>query len=71
LRIDGGWTIPVEIPQLRSEEDVVCALLEQQQVLVQPGYFYDFPREAYLVLSLLTRPDILEEGVRRIVDTIG
>ncbi|MCX6595270.1 MAG: pyridoxal phosphate-dependent aminotransferase [Acidobacteria bacterium] len=71
LRIDGGWTIPVEIPQLRGEEDVVCSLLEEHQVLVQPGYFYDFPREAYIVISLLTRPDILEEGVRRIVDTIG
>ena len=71
LPIDGGWTMPVEIPQIRSEEDVVCDLLEEQQVLVQPGYFYDFPREAYVVISLLTQPDILEEGVRRIVDTIG
>ena len=71
LHIDGGWTMPVEIPRLRSEEDVVCGLLEQHQVLVQPGYFYDFPREAYIVLSLLTQPDILEEGVRRIVDAIG
>ena len=28
-------------------------LLERHDVLVHPGYFFDFPREAYLVLSLL------------------
>lgn len=63
LAIQGGWTIPIEIPRTRPEEDVVCDLLSQYGVLVQPGYFYDFPREAFLVVSLLTPPDILKEGI--------
>jgi hypothetical protein len=34
---------------------------------VQPGYFYDFESEAYLVVSLLTAPDVFREGLTRIV----
>lgn len=71
LQIDGGWTLPIEIPRTRPEEDVVCDLLSQHGVLVQPGYFYDFPREAFLIVSLLTQPDILEEGLRRIVQALN
>lgn len=63
LSIDGGWSVPIEIPRVRSEEDFVCELLERDGVLVQPGYFYDFPREAFLVVSLLTPPAILVAGV--------
>jgi len=42
-------------------------LLQQDNVLVQPGFFYDFESEAYLVLSLLTPPEIFDEGVARIL----
>jgi len=30
---------------------------------VQPGFFYDFENEAYLVVSLLTPEEIFEEGM--------
>ncbi len=70
LAIQGGWTIPLEIPRMRPEEDLVCDLLVHHEVLVQPGYFYDFPKEGYLVVSLLTPPDILKEGLRRIVTAL-
>ena len=42
-------------------------LLAQDQVLVQPGFFYDFESEAYLVLSLLTPSEAFREGVRRLL----
>jgi hypothetical protein len=32
---------------------------------VQPGFFFDFEEEAFLVVSLLTPPGIFAEGVRR------
>ena len=41
------------------------AALRQHNVLVQPGYFYDFERSGYLVLSLLTPPDIFDEALNR------
>jgi hypothetical protein len=34
---------------------------------VQPGYFYDFESEAFLVASLLTAPAEFQEGLARIV----
>jgi aspartate/methionine/tyrosine aminotransferase len=39
-------------------------------VFVHPGYFFDFPGDGYLVLSLLTPEKEFEEGVRRIVGII-
>lgn len=67
LRVDGGWTAPVEILKTRSEEEWVCRLLEDAGVLVQPGYFYDFRREAFIIVSLLTQPSTFETGLDRAV----
>ena len=46
----------------------MLGLLNKEHVLVQPGYFYDMPGEAYLVVSLLAAPDVFEEGASRIVN---
>jgi hypothetical protein len=35
--------------------------------LVQPGFFYDFESEAFLVLSLLTVPHMFREGLMRLL----
>ena len=32
----------------------MLSLLSEDGVLVQPGFFFDFEREAFLVISLLT-----------------
>ena len=37
---------------------------------MQPGLFYDFESEAFLVLSLLTEPIIFREALCRIRDEI-
>ena len=41
------------MPALASEETIVVDLLNETGVLVHPGYFFDFEREAFLVVSLL------------------
>jgi aspartate/methionine/tyrosine aminotransferase len=51
---------------VRSEEEWVLELLAREDVLVQPGFFYDFASEAYLVVSLLTAPEVFREGMRRL-----
>jgi alanine-synthesizing transaminase len=66
LAVEGGWYITVQVPRLRSEEEWTLELLGREDVLVQPGFFYDFESEAYLVVSLLTAPDIFREGMRRL-----
>jgi len=71
LATEGGWYAIVEVPRIRSEEEWTLHLLTRRDVLVQPGFFYDFESEAFLVLSLLTPPAVFEEGLRRILDTMS
>lgn len=66
LHVEGGWSAVVRAPRVRSEEEWVLHLIERG-VLVQPGFFYDFDSEAYLVISLITPPDIFREGVSRMI----
>jgi aspartate/methionine/tyrosine aminotransferase len=71
LAVEGGWYITLQVPRVRSEEEWTLELLEHDGVLVQPGYFYDFVAEAYLVVSLLTAPEIFREGIGRVVGLLG
>jgi hypothetical protein len=36
-------------------------------VLVHPGYFFDFPREAFLIVSLLPPPDEFADAIARVL----
>ncbi len=70
LPVEGGWTAVLRVPRIESDEDLALRLLNDHGVLVHPGYFFDFDREGYLVLSLLTRPDVFSEGVAAIMESI-
>ena len=67
LDAEGGWSAVLQVPATQSEEERVTRLLEEQGVLVHPGYFFDFPREAFLVLSLLPPGDMFAEAVDRVI----
>jgi hypothetical protein len=71
LAVEGGWNLTLQVPRIRSEEEWALELLARQDVLVQPGYFYDFEGEAFLVVSLLTRPEVFREGVHRLREMLG
>jgi aspartate/methionine/tyrosine aminotransferase len=66
LAVEGGWSITVQVPQIRSEEEWTLELLDREDVLVHPGFFYDFETEAFLIVSLLTPPAIFGEGLHRL-----
>jgi alanine-synthesizing transaminase len=68
LPVGGGWSAVVRVPAVRSEEALVLTLLEQDHVLVHPGYFFDFPREAFVVLSLLPEPRVFQDGVEKVLE---
>jgi alanine-synthesizing transaminase len=68
LGVEGGWYAMLQVPRIRSEEEWALELLRRENVLVQPGYFYDFDSEAFLVLSLLTPEHILNEGLSRLLE---
>jgi alanine-synthesizing transaminase len=70
LALEGGWSATLEIPRYLPEEEWVLSLLEKDDVLVHPGYFFDFPREAFLILSLLPEPQVFNEAVGRLLTRI-
>ena|SRR5271165_878943 len=70
LDVEGGWYAIIRMPRTRNEEEWVLHLLSEHNVLVQPGYFFDFESEAFLVVSLLTPESILREGISRIISRI-
>jgi len=67
LDVEGGWCAVIQAPRIHSEEEWVLTLLREENVLVQPGFFYDFESEAFLVLSLLTPSETFGEGIQRIL----
>jgi aspartate/methionine/tyrosine aminotransferase len=71
LLAQGGWYATLRLPRIQSEEEWVLQFLESANTLVHPGYFYDFPNEAYVVISLLPRPDEFREGVSRLLEEAG
>jgi hypothetical protein len=66
LEPEGGWCVVIDVPRFYSEEKWALRLLERDGVLLQPGFFYDFEREALLVASLLPQPAIFREGLARL-----
>jgi alanine-synthesizing transaminase len=65
LPAEGGWSAVVQAPAVMSDEARAIALARQAGVLVHPGYFFDFDRDGYLVVSLLARPDDFRAGASR------
>jgi aspartate/methionine/tyrosine aminotransferase len=62
LAPEGGWSAVIRVPKVRSDETLAMELLESEGVIVQPGYFYDFDSDGFLVVSLLTRSEVFEKG---------
>jgi aspartate/methionine/tyrosine aminotransferase len=71
LPVEAGWYGVVQVPAMKSEEMIVLDLLDRTGILVHPGYFYDFEREAFLVLSLLPEPDVFRPAVEAIFSEMG
>jgi alanine-synthesizing transaminase len=69
--VEGGWYAILQAPRTKSEEQWTLDLLEEHNVLVQPGYFYDFEQEAFLVLSLLTPGEVFQEGLELLLEDLG
>jgi alanine-synthesizing transaminase len=66
LEVEAGWYAMVRVPETRSEEEWALTLLDEDDVHVHPGYFFDVHTGAHLVVSLLAPEDVLAEGARRI-----
>ena len=67
LEVDGGWYAVLRVPVTQTDEDLAIALLQERNVLVHPGHFYDFPHDGFLVLSLIAREADFASGIQAIL----
>ena len=63
LRVEAGWYAVMPVV---DEEETAIRLLRDDNVLVQPGYFFDFLTDDFLVVSLLSKPDRFADGAARL-----
>ena len=71
LPAEAGWCAILRVPEIMSDEAWANALLEQDGVLVQPGYFFDLDMGATLVLSLIVQEQVFAEGVARLLARVA
>ena len=61
----GGWYAVVRLGE--DDEELTLRLLREKHVLVQPGFFFDFDEDGWVVMSLLQDPAIFKEAIERII----
>lgn len=67
LAAEGGWYGVLQVPTLGPEEDLVVDLVDREGLVTHPGYFFDFPRESYLIVSLLVAEEVFATAVPRLL----
>jgi alanine-synthesizing transaminase len=68
---EGGWYAILRAPATGTDEDLAVALIERANVFVHPGHFFNFSRDGYLVVSLITPVDRFKVGVLRVGQFLG
>ena len=71
LEVEGGWYAVLRVPATQSDEELALALLENHDVYVHPGHFYDFHQDGYLVVSLITPEKEFTEGITRLLQVLA
>ena len=59
----GGWYAVVRLGE--DDEELTLRLLKEKHVLVQPGFFFDFDEDGWVVVSLLQEPALFKDAVAR------
>jgi aspartate/methionine/tyrosine aminotransferase len=70
LRVEGGWYAIVRMPGLLDDEAWALLLLEEDDVLVQPGFYYEL-YGAQLVLSLLVDAARMRQAATRLAARVA
>jgi len=53
-----------------TDEQFVIKLMQKTGIFAHPGYFYDYDRDLYILISLLLPPKILQKSLQKIIDFI-
>lgn len=60
----GGWYAVIRLGE--DDEELTLRLLKEKHVLVQPGFFFDFDEDGWVVISLLQPPDVFTAAISRL-----
>jgi alanine-synthesizing transaminase len=63
LDAEGGWYAVLRVPADQSDEERAINLMRSQHVIVHPGHFFDFPKDGFLVVSLITPFEEFAKGI--------
>ena len=66
LEREGGWYAVLRVPARGSDDELAIELLENDDVLVYPGHFFDFPHDGFVIVSLIVGDGEFQEGARRL-----
>ena len=69
LEAEGGWYAVLRVPADRPDEQRAITLMQEQHVVVHPGHFFDFSKDGFLVLSLITPVGEFGEGLKRLLSS--
>lgn len=67
----GGWSVVLQLPRFKTDEEWALLLLQEVGVVAYPGYFFDISEESCLVVGLLLPPEVFAEAVRRLVHRVN
>jgi aspartate/methionine/tyrosine aminotransferase len=70
LHAEGGWYSVIQVPTVMPEEELALTLLRDAHVLIHPGYFFDFPTESFVIVSLLPPTTTFVDGIARVLDRV-
>ena len=65
-KVLGGWYAVLHLGD--DDEELTLRLLREKHVLVQPGFFFDFEEDGWVVISLLQEPAAFAEAVQRMAE---
>jgi alanine-synthesizing transaminase len=67
LDVEAGWYATLRLPAIKSDEDLTIHLMEEHGVIVQPGHYFDFAAEGFIVVSLMTPQKQFSDGLQNIL----
>lgn len=67
LAVEAGWYAILRIPAIRRDEETAIDLIRSAGVSTHPGYFFGFPGDGWLVVSLLTPQNDFRMGLKAVV----
>jgi aspartate/methionine/tyrosine aminotransferase len=63
---EGGWYAILQLPQIYSDDDWAEHILARQNILVQPGHFFDMEKNSCVVVSLLPPSSLFEDTIKQL-----